>query len=159
MLSIGQLCDDDCLALFSKRHLWALKYNKIILSGIRNTTDVLWDVPFNQQQSSTITTPNSTSPVPSYNHSSCYIDSSIHISTNHLHTQQAFPLSLHSSYILTLDKSKYEIAQYLYGCLFAPAIPTLETTIRKGNLQSWSGIETINFKKYVGKMKHIKKDI
>ena len=55
------------------------------------------------------------------------------------------------NYILTLDKSKYELAQYLYGCLFAPAIPTLEAAIRKGNLQSWPGIDTINFKKYVGK--------
>ena len=50
-----------------------------------------------------------------------------------------------------MDKSNYELAQYLYGCLYAPSISTLETAIRKGNLISWPGIETINFKKYVGK--------
>ena len=55
------------------------------------------------------------------------------------------------NYILTLDKSKYELAQYYYGCLFAPAITTLKTAIKKGNFLSWPGIETINFTKYVGK--------
>lgn len=55
------------------------------------------------------------------------------------------------NYILTMDKSKYELAQYLYGCLHAPAISTLETAIRKGNLISWPDIGTVNFNKYVGK--------
>ena len=46
LLSIGQLCDEDCLALFSKYHLIITKNNEIILQGIRNPSNGLWDVPF-----------------------------------------------------------------------------------------------------------------
>ena len=49
------------------------------------------------------------------------------------------------NYVLQLNKTKYEMAQYLYGCLFAPAIPTLKETIRRGNLITFPGINTINF--------------
>ena len=55
LLSIGQLCDEDCLALFSKYHLIITKDNEIILKGVRNPTNGLWDVPFQT------TIPNTTS--------------------------------------------------------------------------------------------------
>ena len=45
LLSIGQLCDDDCFALFSKKYLTIFKDNELILFGHRNTTNGLWDVP------------------------------------------------------------------------------------------------------------------
>ena len=46
LLSIGQLCDNGCLALFDRYKLYIFKNGKIILSGNRNLTDGLWDVPF-----------------------------------------------------------------------------------------------------------------
>ena len=49
-----------------------------------------------------------------------------------------------------MNKTDFELAQYLYACLFAPAIPTLEEAIRRGNLITFPGIDNINFKKYVG---------
>ena len=45
LLSIGQLCDDNCIALFHKDILQIIKNNKVILEGLRNRTDGLWDVP------------------------------------------------------------------------------------------------------------------
>ena len=48
LLSIGQLCDDNCLAIFDKRNMYIIKNNKIILRGIRNLSDGLWDVILNK---------------------------------------------------------------------------------------------------------------
>ena len=45
LLSIGQLCDDGCTATFDKEKLNVTKNNKIILQGIRNHKDGLWDIP------------------------------------------------------------------------------------------------------------------
>ena len=45
LISIGQLCDDDCDVLLNKTKLVAIKDNKIILKGTRNYSDGLWDIP------------------------------------------------------------------------------------------------------------------
>ena len=136
LLSIGQLCDDECLALFHEKFSWIIKDNKIIIVGRRNLTDKSWDVRFHQHAIS------STSSVNSPNFSPLLVNNIItSTSDKQQHT---------CNYISILDKSKFELAQYLYGCLFAPAIPTVEAAIRNGNLISWPGIDFINFKKYVG---------
>jgi hypothetical protein len=45
LISIGQLCDDDCVALFSKYQVDIIKDGKIIIKGKRNTTNGLWNIP------------------------------------------------------------------------------------------------------------------
>ena len=50
LLSIGQLCDDNCAALFRKHDLHVFKYNKLVLKGVRNYCDGLWDVPLPQYE-------------------------------------------------------------------------------------------------------------
>ena len=47
LLSVGQLCDDDCLVLFDKEFMRVFKHNKEILRGHRNFRDRLWDVNIN----------------------------------------------------------------------------------------------------------------
>lgn len=140
LLSIGQLCDDDCLALFHKKILWILKNNEVILKGKRNSYDGIWDVPFQQ--------PTSPKSVPSSANATYTANNIIHCNNLVIHSSSTSDLVC--NYILTLDKSKYELAQYYYGCLFAPALSTLLTAIQKENLVTWPGIDTINFKKYVG---------
>jgi hypothetical protein len=44
LISIGQLCDDDCVAILDKRRLQVFKNNECILIGPRNKTDGLWDI-------------------------------------------------------------------------------------------------------------------
>ena len=44
LLSIGQLCDDGWTAVFHKLHLHVFKNAQIILRGIQNKSDGLWDV-------------------------------------------------------------------------------------------------------------------
>ena len=44
LLSIGQLCDDGCIAIFHKLHLNIYKNAQLVLYGMRNFKDGLWDV-------------------------------------------------------------------------------------------------------------------
>ena len=44
LLSVGQLCDDNCLVLFDKQHVRIFKNNQEILKGDRNHRDKLWDI-------------------------------------------------------------------------------------------------------------------
>ena len=50
------------------------------------------------------------------------------------------------NYIITKDKSKTELAQYLHAALFSPPISTLENAIKNGNLTTFPGIHNLNFK-------------
>ena len=45
LLSMGQLCDNDCTIELSKTKLNVLKNNNIIMQGKRNLQDGLWDIP------------------------------------------------------------------------------------------------------------------
>ena len=44
LVSLAQLCDDDCIAIFSKYDVKILKNNNLIITGIRMTNG-LWSVP------------------------------------------------------------------------------------------------------------------
>ena len=44
LLSIGQFCDDNCIAIFTKQNVYIMKNEKILLQGKRNNTDGLWDI-------------------------------------------------------------------------------------------------------------------
>ena len=46
LLSVGQFCNNNCIAIFTKHKMYILKENKIILQGHRNFNDGLWDVQF-----------------------------------------------------------------------------------------------------------------
>lgn len=48
LLSVGQLCDDNCRVCFEKRKMEVTKNGHHILEGNRNPTDGLWDVDINQ---------------------------------------------------------------------------------------------------------------
>ena len=44
LISIGQLCDDGCVAVFDKTKLRIYKNGQLVLTGTRNWTDGLWDI-------------------------------------------------------------------------------------------------------------------
>ena len=46
LISIGQLCDDNCQVLLTNRTMKVIKNNKEIINGARSTTgDGLWNIP------------------------------------------------------------------------------------------------------------------
>ena len=44
LISIGQLCDDDCIAIFTKYDVKIIKNDKILIKG-RRTANGLWKIP------------------------------------------------------------------------------------------------------------------
>ena len=44
LISIGKLCDDNCIAIFSKYDVQIIKHNEIIIKG-RRTNNGLWKIP------------------------------------------------------------------------------------------------------------------
>ena len=45
LISMGQLCDDNCVAIFTKFDMKILKDNQIIITGLRDRTNGLWNIP------------------------------------------------------------------------------------------------------------------
>lgn len=45
LISLGQLCDDNCKIQLDRHSLIVTKNNKIILTGYRNFNDGLYDIP------------------------------------------------------------------------------------------------------------------
>ena len=84
LLSIGQLCDEGCVAVFDNKKLHFFKNGEMILSDFRNLNDGLWDVPFKNHEIHAI------------------------------------------NYIISKDKNKSELAQYLHACAFSPVISTFQ---------------------------------
>ena len=116
LLSIGQLCDDNCRAIFEKDIMYITKENKIILQGKRNQFDGLWDIILPSKVPSKIT--------PHISPPSC-------------------------NYIITKDKSKTILAQYLHATAFSPPLSTFDYAIKNGNFITWPGIDNLNFKKLI----------
>ena len=56
LLSIGQLCDDDCIATFQKKLLHIYKNRICILTGTRNGQDGLWDISLPVSESTNVNT-------------------------------------------------------------------------------------------------------
>jgi len=50
LLSIGQLCDDNCNVTFDKHKMEVYKNDEKVLIGVRNQEDGLWDVPVKKVQ-------------------------------------------------------------------------------------------------------------
>ena len=49
LVSLGQLCDDDCIVILTKQSLDVIKNKMTVLKGIRNHSDGLWDIPIKKQ--------------------------------------------------------------------------------------------------------------
>ena len=44
LVSLGQLCDNDCVVILNKNEIIVKKKNKTVLKGHHNFTDGLWDI-------------------------------------------------------------------------------------------------------------------
>ena len=91
LLSLGQLCDDGCMAVLNKQNIAIYKNNIKILQGHRNLVDGLWDIKIPGIESTS---------------------------------------SLQANAIIRQDKTKSELAAYLHGCAFSPALSTLQQAVQ-----------------------------
>lgn len=49
LISLGQLCDDNCKVVLDKKQLNVYKDGQVVLTGYRNLKDGLWDIPIMKQ--------------------------------------------------------------------------------------------------------------
>ena len=53
------------------------------------------------------------------------------------------------NYIISRNKNKTKLAQYLHGCELSPVISTFKKYVNKRNFIFWPGIDNLNFKKLI----------
>jgi hypothetical protein len=124
LTSIGQLCDDDCVALFTKYNVKIYKNGKVIIVGKRNDTNGLWNIPLAPKNSDSPTT-NAT-PAP--------------------------PIACHSANgALRQVKTKQDLATFLHACAFSLLPSTFLRNIQRGHYDKWPGLTASLITKYLPK--------
>ena len=110
LISLGQLCDDNCEVNLNKNSLKVYKNKQIIMQGKRSTSgDKLWDIPI----------PTTTSPTTPT-------------------IPKVHPHSL--NVIIRKDKSKHDFIQYLHAACFSPTKTTFLQAIKINHLQTFPGL-------------------
>ena len=65
LISMGQLCNDDFFSIFTKYYVEILNHNQVIITGFRDRTNGLWNIPLGlfppTQKSTTLPHPNQAS--------------------------------------------------------------------------------------------------
>ena len=126
LLSLGQLCDANCTITLTKQHMHVWDYKKkLILIGIRNENDGLWDVPLPQDP---------TTLFQQFNNS---------INQNTTDKQHS------ANIIIRKDKTSSDLIRYLHATCFSPTTQTFLQAIRNGNFTTWPGLTPQLVKKYL----------
>jgi hypothetical protein len=123
LISLGQLCDDNCIAILDKAKIQVYKNSICILAGSRNPCDGLWDIA-----------------VPTK-----------HPSTSIVAVPQTIKTSQQANAIIRKDMTKSTLAQYLYGSCGSPVPSTWKRAIQNGNFITWPGIDSISVDKHLPK--------
>jgi hypothetical protein len=124
LISIGQLCDDDCIAVLDKQKLQVFKDAKCVLEGTRNTADGLWDIAIPLPVSMTTTAQSA-------------------------NWDQVPQHQLNA--IIRKDLSKTELVQHLYGCCGSPVITTWKKAMQNGDFITWPGTDTLSIDAHLPK--------
>ena len=115
LISLGQLCDDDCKIYANKQHLMVMKDSKLILKGQRNKHDGLWDIPIPQ-------------PIPPSKKLPIITKSQLH---NH-----------HLNVIIRKNQTKQDLVRYLYAACFSPVPSTIVKAIKNNHFSTWPSLTT-----------------
>jgi len=115
LISLGQLCDDDCEIYLNRKSLKVTKNNKTVLKGHRSTSgDGLWDIPITNSIPSNITP----SPSPSI-----------------------APANGSINAIIRQDhRAKQDLASFHHGSLFSPSPTTLIDAVKSNFLATFPGL-------------------
>jgi hypothetical protein len=133
LISLGQLCDDDCIAVLDKNHLQVFRDNTCILTGTRNLTDGLWDIPLSSTSATdSVTEKHQVNAIIRQINTVICADQpkSPLLVTN----QNQVNTIIHQiNAILRKDQSKSTLIQYLYACCGSPVVSTWKQAIKNGN--------------------------
>ena len=118
LISLGQLCNNDCIIHLTKKTLHVFKHKKLILTGYRNLNDGLWDVPLPQPS------PLPSSPTPPHQ----------------INNNQTPKPSSQANVIINKSTTKQDLAKYFHACCFSPCPSTFIKAIKKGHFITWPGL-------------------
>ena len=125
LISVGQLCDDDCTAIFSKHGCTIYnKHETPVMTGTRNPETGLYE--------QTTTTPK---PKQRSNNTHC--------AQQNTQTQQA--------HATLPTKTLQEHIKYLHQCAFSPPTTTWIQAIKRGHFRTWPGVTVEAIKQYLPK--------
>ena len=83
LISMVQLCYDDCIAIFTKFEIKKLKHNQVIITRLRDRTNGLWNIPLEPsppaQQSSTRSHPIQANSILCYDTTKRELDKYFHV--------------------------------------------------------------------------------
>ncbi len=122
LISVGQLCDDDCIVTFTKNTMLATHNNTIIMQAPRNPRNGLWETQLPIPQP-----PLSTSSFPA-------------------------PTTLQQptcNGIIRKETSIHDLVNYLHACCFSPTKSTFLKAIKNDFLLSWPGLNPKTVRKYL----------
>ena len=139
LISLGQLCNDNCVVVLTKNKLTAaesanVQLTNIVLQGKRNNTNKLWDILLPQNQPSPATCYCLDIIAPLQAHQKPTLIAPTISPTN-------VPKSL--DVIIQKDKTKHDLVHYLHAVCFSPPSSTFINVIKKPHLISWQGL-TVN---------------
>ena len=176
LISLGQLCDDNCTVELTKHYLRVYKNGKIILRGIRNYNDGLWDIPvqktvihennyvFPKVYSNTPTKHPSAVPSPQLQRKRKqskrkqllqHVFGSMEPLIDSNHTDQCLAeqqkLDHHANVIIRRKQTHVELIKYLHKACFSPTVSTFTKAIKKNHFSSWPGLTTTLVTKHLPK--------
>ena len=167
LISLGQLCDDNCDIILNKNEMCAYKNNKIILKGYRNHKDGLWDIPIKK---TSITSKCCFAPITHpglYGTKSNITNSHNMPKTNHDNIKCIKPVkhkkvadiinwddelrhqqdwnkkyieNQKANVIIRKKQTRVELAQYLHAACYSPVTSTFVKAIKKGFFKTWPGL-------------------
>jgi hypothetical protein len=124
LISIGQLCDDDYIALFTKYDVKIVKNGHVIIVGPRSAANGLWTIPLSTHGHSPKPQPPLSEP------------------------------SLHPSAYSAIrsTRTKHDLAVFLHASAFSPLPSTFLRAIQRGNYTSWPGLTASLITKHLPKL-------
>ena len=125
LFSLGQLFDNDCTITLDKQKLTISKNNNIIIQGVRNNNDGLWDI--NLPSITPIKIPKF---IPQINH-----------------VQNTTTIT-HTANIIVQRQSLQKLITYYYRCDLSPSKSTWIQAVKDGNFYTWPGLTTYMVQTY-----------
>ena len=135
LISMGQLCDDDCDVHLRKEDMDVKKDNKVIIRGLRNKFDGLWDIEFKNP----ITTRNKLIKLWDIN--------SQKVPTKLANLNLQTPVT-YKAHLVVQQQSIPELIAFYKGCAFSPVKSTWIQAIKNENFITWPGLTAERVAKY-----------
>ena len=159
LISIGNLCDDNCTATFSKNQITVTKNGTPIIHGTRNKADGLWYIPLPHNTHPPYTQQPLDTTKTAVSHTSHDIYSNIptceymtkNARDNGANALPSTPKQHHANSTIRCARYKNELANFYHAVTFSPAPSTFVRAIHRGHFSSWPGLTTSLINKHLTK--------